>query len=526
MAKLKLFDNFRFRLLLLSFLTGASGGLIAILYRLALEFIEHQRMNTISRTQFSNNWTWPALWLVLGIVASHIIAMFVKHEPLISGSGIPQVKAYLVGQVRQWPLIGLVYKFTGGAMAIFNGLSLGREGPSIQLGSLAGQFLGEQFGKTELERKTLVSAGASVGLAAAFNAPLAGVLFAVEELYKNFSPLIILACTLSSVTGTLLANIIMGFEPVFPISVTTAFPFQNYWHLIVLGALVSVAAHWFNRLLIFFSSVMKKLDFNKVLFATLISIVFMLFFPLVNGGGHRIIETLLFDRHTLLFLSVLFICKYLFTFVSYGTQSPGGIFLPLLSLGAILGALYCDITVGVSAYTFDYREAYILFGMVAMFTAVVKAPVTGIVLLVEMSRSVSSMLPLAVVAFSAYLMSEILKTEPVYETLLRNLLASRTMQPESHPAMQNSSASRQRGKTTTCTRTMLEVILPQGSIWNGKTLGELPLPPDTIIASLISGEEEYAPQKDTIVYEGDLLIVVVNAESSHKVLELFAQMHK
>ena len=501
--------NFRSRVLLLSFCTGLAGGSVAIAYRWVLEYIESGRASLLLRPNLIS----MAIWLAAAVIFAFVAEFFVKKDPLIGGSGIPQVKAYLINQARQKPVRGLLFKFAGGAMGIFNGLSLGREGPSIQLGSLAGQLLGERFGETELERRTLVSAGASVGLAAAFNAPLAGVLFALEELYRSFSPLILLACTLSAVTGTLLSSFVYGFKPIFPISISQTFPIGGYWHLLLIGALCGLLGKLFNLMLVAFSKAYSKLKIGKVLAPTLLALPLMLFFPLVLGGGHKLIETLLLDRHTVSMLLLLLGGKMLFTFASYGTGVPGGIFLPMLSIGAVLGSLYFQGMDTLFGMETSFEEAFILFGMVGLFTAVVRAPLTGIVLLVEMSRSVPSMLPLAVVAFTAYLTAEILDSDPVYEILLKRLL-----EKQAKPQKEVSEKKSRYG------RTILELNLPQGSAYSGKTLSEIRLPASVILVSLIRGEEEFPLRPDTVLYEGDLVIAAVDPNQTHAIQEQFAKI--
>jgi len=562
MKTISLFNNFRARLLFLSFFTGIIGGFIAIAYRQVLEIIETTRLRIFTERE-------PAtmlLWVFAALLFAILVEYMVKKEPLISGSGIPQIKAYLINQAHQQPIKGLFLKFSGGAMGIFNGLSLGREGPSIQLGGLAGQFLGERFGQTELEKRTLVSAGASVGLAAAFNAPLAGVLFALEELYRNFSPLIILACTLSAVTGTLITNVIYGFRPVFPIFINTAFPLKHYWHLVVLGIVCGIIGALFNTMLISFSRAYKRIKIGKVLIPTLIALVLMFFFPIVLGGGHRLIEELLTGHQTLLMLLVILLVKMFFTFASYGTGIPGGIFLPMLSIGALLGAIYYSCAGLLSGFDASLEQAFILFGMVGLFTAIVKAPVTGIVLLVEMSRSVPSMLPLAVVAFSAYLTTEIVKSEPVYEILLKNMLKARkaangadgvtskidgeidgdssaisgvslrgastrsSQSADEVSAIQSSGKVEKRAGHHSRTKpksrygkTLLELSIPQGSVWNGKALKEIALPGGAAALSIIRGEEEINLDPESVLYEGDMLIILSDVQAVEAVVSLFAR---
>ena len=182
---LKRFQNFRYGLILQGVIVGAAAGLVSVLFRLAVEragdFLEFMLDAGTRQVIFK------VIWFAALAVLSVVVARLVKWEPMIGGSGIPQVEGELHGLFSQkWRRV-LAAKFAGGVLSIGAGLSLGREGPSIQLGAMAGKGISRISKRVKIEEKLLMTCGASAGLAAAFNAPFAGVLFSLEELHKSFS---------------------------------------------------------------------------------------------------------------------------------------------------------------------------------------------------------------------------------------------------------------------------------------------------------------------------------------------------
>ena len=188
--------NFRLKIIMESVLVGFFAGLVIVLYRYVIE-----KALDISRAiyllQHTSLWLIP-LWVLILIIGGYIVGWIIEKEPMSSGSGIPQVEGVLLRKLsmRWWSV--LLAKFSAGVISIGAGLSLGREGPSIQMGAAIGQGFSRIFKHIKLEEKFLMTSGASAGLAAAFNAPLSGVIFALEEVHKNFSP-IVMTSALASV---------------------------------------------------------------------------------------------------------------------------------------------------------------------------------------------------------------------------------------------------------------------------------------------------------------------------------------
>ena len=355
----------------------------------------------------------------------------VKWEPMISGSGIPQVEGEIAGRLSQnWKRV-LPAKFAGGFLCMLGGLSLGREGPSIQLGAMAGQGISRALGRGKREEKFLMTCGASAGLSAAFHAPLAGMMFAVEEIHKTFSIPILLPVMTASVTADYIASHILGLDPVFRFQITKYLPQNYYWLLILLGILVGVSGVFYNWGMLKAQELYRKIPFMKetgrLLIAFLTAGVLGIVMPWVLGSGSGLIVSLTQGEMVLGMVVLTLVMKFLFSAVSFGSGAPGGIFFPLLILGALIGAVFAMAGVEFFGLAPVYVNNFVLLGMTGFFTAIVRAPLTGIILLFEMSGSISQMLSLSIVSVTAYIVATLMRSEPIYDSLLKRILKADTI---------------------------------------------------------------------------------------------------
>ena len=199
--------------LLWSILIGLLSGLVVVGYRAVLNYAE--KLAFIIYGFLREHLIWFPVWMTLLIVMGIAVGKMVKKNDMISGSGIPQVKGIMMGYIKDTWFGTLCLKFIGGTVAILGGLSLGREGPSVQLGACVAEGVTKKVKATRMEKKVLIASGASAGLSAAFNAPLAGVVFALEEIFKYFSPLILLSTMAAAVAADFVAKNVFGMEHVF-----------------------------------------------------------------------------------------------------------------------------------------------------------------------------------------------------------------------------------------------------------------------------------------------------------------------
>lgn len=408
---------------------GLIGGFIVLLYRVALTFAGNWLIKILS--YIKGNPFRCAVWFLILMALAWIVGRLVKWEPMISGSGIPQVEGEVSGRLSQnWKRV-LPAKFAGGFLCMLGGLSLGREGPSIQLGAMAGQGISRALGRGKREEKFLMTCGASAGLSAAFHAPLAGMMFAVEEIHKTFSIPILLPVMTASVTADYIASHILGLDPVFHFQITEYLPQNYYWLLILLGILVGVSGVFYNWGMLKAQELYRKIPFLKetgrLLIAFLTAGVLGLVMPSVLGSGSGLIVSLTKGEMVLGMVVLTLVAKFLFSAVSFGSGAPGGIFFPLLILGALLGAVFA--MTGAEFFGLDpvYINNFVLLGMTGFFTAIVRAPLTGIILLFEMSGSISQMLSLSIVSVTAYIVATLMRSEPIYDSLLKRILKANTI---------------------------------------------------------------------------------------------------
>ena len=408
---------------------GLVGGFVVLLYRVARTFAGDWLVKILS--YMKGNPFRCVVWFLILAALAWIVGKLVKWEPMISGSGIPQVEGEIAGRLSQnWKRV-LPAKFAGGFLCMLGGLSLGREGPSIQLGAMAGQGISRALGRGKREEKFLMTCGASAGLSAAFHAPLAGMMFAVEEIHKTFSIPILLPVMTASVTADYIASHILGLDPVFRFQITEYLPQNYYWLLILLGILVGVSGVFYNWGMLKAQELYRKIPFMKetgrLLIAFLTAGVLGIVMPWVLGSGSGLIVSLTQGEMVLGMVVLTLVMKFLFSAVSFGSGAPGGIFFPLLILGALIGAVFAMAGVEFFGLAPVYVNNFVLLGMTGFFTAIVRAPLTGIILLFEMSGSISQMLSLSIVSVTAYIVATLMRSEPIYDSLLKRILKADTI---------------------------------------------------------------------------------------------------
>ena len=409
---------------------GIAAGLSvgAFRYLLAVSGAFRQGLcEAVSIAAAQGRWLWPILYMSAFFIIAWLLAKIVAREPMCTGSGIPQVKGVLMGKMSMnWASV-LVAKIAGGVLAIGAGMSLGREGPSVQLGACAGQGIGHlsQSFHRGLEARTLLVAGAGAGLAAAFNAPLAGVIFGLEELQRTFSAAALLVSITAAVTATAVTGLFFGSSPVFSLGYLLPMPLDMLGWLAGLGLFVGTLGRMFNPSLLWAQDFYERLGLKgvyKPLLPLLLAACLGFVLPEILGGGSHLVDALAVESYSLAFLCLLFAGKFLFTMLCFGSGVPGGIFLPMLVLGALGGAIFGNLLAGAGLFPAMYLPDMIVFGMAAYFAVVAKSPVTGSVLIMEMTGSFQHMLALLIVSLSAYAVSDLTGGRPVYVQLLGRML--------------------------------------------------------------------------------------------------------
>ncbi|HEW5497059.1 TPA: chloride channel protein [Streptococcus pneumoniae] len=339
------------------------------------------------------------------ILICWLSAKLTRSEKDIKGSGIPQVEAELKGlmSLNWWGI--LWKKYVLGILAIASGLMLGREGPSIQLGAVGGKGIAKWLKSSPVEERSLIASGAAAGLAAAFNAPIAALLFVVEEVYHHFSRFFWVSTLAASITE------------------------QNFSFQVLLA---------------------------------------------------------------------YFLIRFIWSMISYGSGLPGGIFLPILALGSLLGALIGAICVNLGLVSQEQFPIFVILGMSGYFGAISKAPLTAMILVTEMVGDIRNLMPLGLVTLVSYIIMDLLKGTPVYEAMLEKML------PEEVSS---------EGEVT-----LIEI--PVSDKIAGKQVHELNLPHNVLITTQVHNGKSQTVNGSTRMYLGDMIHLVIPKSEIGKVKDL------
>jgi len=405
---------------LLAPLVGAVSGFVGAIFRLALEQADRLRNGLID---IASDQPWGILYIIGGCAAAAGVAAWLVRQfsPEASGSGIPHVEAVLESELPPAPFRLIIVKFIGGLLAIGGGLALGREGPSVQMGAGIAHFVGRTFRRTWPECRVLLAAGAGAGLATAFNAPIAGAIFVLEELVRRFEPRIAIAALGASAVAIAVARLFLGNEPDFAISSLEPPTISVLPLFLLLGLLAGLLGWLYNTTLL---ATMSLADWAKwlpvELRAGLVGAAvgaLAWYAPALVGGGDNLTQRTLLGGEAWLVLPIVFVIRLALGAFSYAAGTPGGLFAPMLVLGAQIG-LFVGLGFTLAVPDFGLQpESFAVVGMAAFFTGVVRAPLTGIVLVTEMTGNVTLLLPMLGACFVAMLIPNLVRNAPIYDSL-------------------------------------------------------------------------------------------------------------
>ena len=509
-------QRFKYKLILEGIAVGSIVGLVIALFRIMIVKADYARQVAVHLVKVKPIYAFAVL-LVLILIA-WILDKLIRFEPDISGSGIPQIEGELKGlEDQNWRKV-LIAKFAGCVLAIGGGLALGREGPSIQLGGMIGKGFARRKNALLTEERMLMSCGAGAGLAAAFGAPLAGVLFALEELHKNFSAEVLVSTMAASAVADYIAVNIIGLRPVFDFDVEHRIPLRLYWAVVLLGVILGILGVLYNKLLDKMQDFFDRFDskFISIGIMLMISFLMMFIYPTVLGSGNNLVKVISDGKFTLIALAILLVAKLLFSTGSFGTGTPGGIFLPLLVIGAITGGLYSTFlstAFGVEEY---YIKGFVIIAMAGFFSAIVRAPITGVILITEMTGNFMTLLSLVSASLVAYVVADLLGGEPVYDQLMhrrqrKKVESGSGTHDHDYLADVYSKSDKKYVKKRISIRERKVVIdssIHIGSMMDGHKVMELGLPEGSLIVSVMRDGKEIIPHGSTILNGGDDLEIL------------------
>ncbi len=419
------------RLALLSCLTGTLTGLIVAFFRLSLQFVDRLRDLWISWLHVRAH-DWPSVGLLLTIAlvagAAALAASLVRQlSPYAAGSGIPHVEAVAKGELPPAPLILVPVKFIGGLLAIGSGLALGREGPSVQMGADIGAFIGKKLHLPESDCIALLAACGGAGIATAFNAPIAGAVFVLEELIRRFDTRIAIAALGSSCCAIAVARLFLGSSPDFKVEAVTYSGFGSGFLFLALGVAAGLLGAAYSGALLGSISLADRLrwpiELRAAVIGGLVGAVAW-FAPALVGGGDFITQRALSGGQSAPLLVGVFALRFFLGPISYAAGTPGGLFAPLLVLGAQLGLLFSALCGAVFPHLGVPPAAFAIVAMAAFFTALVRAPVTGIILVIELTANFTQLMPMLWACFAAMVIPTLFGVAPIYDSLSRPLLQS------------------------------------------------------------------------------------------------------
>jgi chloride channel protein, CIC family len=410
-------------LAIIALLAGAASGFVGAIFRLALRQADRWRDALVA---WADGYSVVGLAIVVALAAAAtaFAAWLVRRfSPEATGSGIPHVEAVLKEETPPAPYAVLPVKFVGGLVAIGAGLALGREGPTVQMGASVSHLVGRIFRRNAADARILLAAGAGAGLATAFNAPIAGSVFVLEELMRRFDTRITIATLGASSAAIGVARIFLGPTPDFAVE-PLPYPVLGSLSLyIALGVFLGILGIAYNRAILASlaaSDRMHKLpvELRAAIVGAAVGLLAW-FAPELVGGGDNITQHALSSTTTvaLLLLPAVFALRFALGAVSYAAGTPGGLFAPMLVLGAQSGLFFGSFACQWFPNVATSPIAFAVTGMAAFFTASVRAPVTGIILVIELTSSDSQLLAMIAACFTAMLIPTLVGNPPIYDSL-------------------------------------------------------------------------------------------------------------
>lgn len=503
-TKLKLIDA---RLYFVSIFVGLLTGLIAVPYHYLIQFLFNLRHGFFDSHP---KWYWylPLFLLMWGVLV--FVSWLVKKMPLITGGGIPQTRGVINGRIAyKHPFVELISKFIGGILALSTGLSLGREGPSVQIGSYVGCLVSKWGKVLSGERKQLLAAGAGAGLAAAFAAPLASSLLVIESIERFDAPKTAITTLLAGVVAGGVASWIFPMNPYFRIDAIV--PEMTFWtqvkFFLLLAAVISISGKLFSLTTLRFKRIypaIKHPVYVKMLYLLLIAFLISMAEVNLTGGGEQFLLSQAMQPDTqILWIVCMMLLHFVFSIFSFSSGLPGGSFIPTLVTGGLIGQIIALILVRQGLIAYENISYIMLICMSAFLVAVIRTPLTAIVLITEITGHLEVFYPSIVVGGLTYYFTEMLQMKPFNVTLYDEMISSPDFKEEK--------------------RYTLSVEIMSGSYFDGKRVSELLLPEHCVIINVYRDRKNFTPAGQKLV-PGDQVQIEMDAQDIEKLYEPLVSM--
>lgn len=409
----------RSKIIVQAILVGLISGMLVVGFKVSINslFLTIQKFLSAFPT-WQKALIFPLITTLGGLISGILVY---KFAPETKGSGIPYVKMTMARMGNMTRIRSIVVKFFAGVAGIGTGLSLGREGPSVQLGAGAGALVGRLFKMSGTNQDKLIAAGAGSAIGATFNAPIAGTIFVLEELVQKFTPALLFPVLVSTVSAASLARHFLGSNPSFDLpKLQGGITLENIPVCIILGIVAGLLGVLFSKIIFFNNKLFDKMskipNYVKPAIAGLAVGLIGLVIPYVLGSGNFSVDLLLQHKFSLGLVLIIFIAKFFVTPFCFGSGAAGGIFLPMLMLGSFLGYIVSTVCNSFGFHTDPIVIA--ILGMGAFLSAVARTPITAVVMVFEMTGGYSHILPIMLSAAIADLVAEKLNQKPIYASLI------------------------------------------------------------------------------------------------------------
>lgn len=409
----------RSKIIVQAILVGLISGMLVVGFKVSINSLFWTIQKFLSAfPTWQKALIFPLITTLGGLISGILVY---KFAPETKGSGIPYVKMTMARMGNMTRIRSIVVKFFAGVAGIGTGLSLGREGPSVQLGAGAGALVGRLFKMSGTNQDKLIAAGAGSAIGATFNAPIAGTIFVLEELVQKFTPALLFPVLVATVSAASLARHFLGSNPSFDLpKLQGGITLENIPVCIILGIVAGLLGVLFSKIIFFNNKLFDKMskipNYVKPAIAGLAVGLIGLVIPYVLGSGNFSVDLLLQHKFSLGLVLIIFIAKFFVTPFCFGSGAAGGIFLPMLMLGSFLGYIVSTVCNSFGFHTDPIVIA--ILGMGAFLSAVARTPITAVVMVFEMTGGYSHILPIMLSAAIADLVAEKLNQKPIYASLI------------------------------------------------------------------------------------------------------------
>ena len=507
----RLFLDNAMNMFCMSVLTGLFAGVIVTFYNILMSIGEGTSEQLYAL--LSDNPAFIPL-LFAGLAAGAVlIGTLVRFVPMIRGSGIPQIEGAARGVIRFKWYVTMCSMFAASLACVFMGYPAGAEGPSLEIGGCCGSATGTLLKRNQMVKRLQIARGASAGLAVAFNAPITGIVFAMEEAFRSFSPQVFLCAAISVVTAVLTRNAIripvLGAESVgfafTGFEFNFAFDGGGFMFCLwaALAALITALfGVGFYHLVFLTKKLFRKVTFFKKTGKYIIPFVIAGAFGLITvyslGGGHLFIDHLatggtgeikiesVFGASLLVSLLIIVAIRFITAVLSMGCGVPCGVFIPMLAIGAGIGAVL-SVLFQSGGMGSEYGDYLVIICMAAFFTCIVKAPITGIVMVFELTGQFKNFLPAMIGVAVGYTVGALFRTEAIYEKNLSMFIQEEKIYEK-------------------IKKICISLTVQSGSKACGKPVRETVWPSNGLVVNRISPDGTHSvPDGESVLNAGDII---------------------